>query len=52
MAKSACNKRRTLFSSKLDLNFGKKHVMRYIWSTVLYGAETLTLSKVVPSCFL
>jgi hypothetical protein len=46
MAKAACNKTRTLFNSKLDLNVRKNLVMRYLWSTVFYGAETLTLWKV------
>ena len=35
--------RRTLFTSKLDLNLRKKLVNRYIWSVALYGAETWTL---------
>ena len=32
--------KKTLFTSKLDLNFGKKLVKCYIWSTALYRAET------------
>jgi hypothetical protein len=39
MAK-ACNKKKTLFTSKLDLNLRKKLVKCYIWSVALYGAET------------
>ena len=40
MAKAALNKKKTLFTSKLDLNLRKKLVKCYIWSTALYGAET------------
>ena len=43
MAKAAFNKKKTLFSSKLDLNLRKKLVNCYIWSMALYGAETWTL---------
>ena len=43
MAKAAFNKKKTLFTSKLDLNLRKKLVKCYIWSTALYGAETWTL---------
>ena len=39
MAKAAFNKK-TLFTSKLDLNLRKKLVKCYIWSMALYGAET------------
>ena len=42
MAKAAFNKE-TLFTSTLDLNLLKKLVKCYIWSMVLYGAETWTL---------
>jgi hypothetical protein len=45
MAKAALNKK-TLFTSKLDLNLRKKLVKCYIWSITLYGAETWTLRKV------
>jgi hypothetical protein len=45
MAKAAFNKR-TLFTSKLDLNLSWKLVKCYIWSIALYGAETWTLRKV------
>jgi hypothetical protein len=38
--------RRRLFTSKLDLNLGKKLVKCYIWSIALYGAEMWTLWKV------
>jgi hypothetical protein len=40
MAKAAFNKKKTLFTSKLDLKLRKKLVKCYIWSMVLYGAET------------
>ena len=44
MAKAAFNKKKkTLFTTKLDLNLRKKLVKCYIWSMVLYGAETWTL---------
>jgi hypothetical protein len=44
MAKAAFNKK-TLFTTKLDLNLRKKLLKCYIWSTALYGAETWTLRK-------
>ena len=43
MAKAEFNKKKTLFTSKLDLNWRKKLVKCYIWSMALYGAETWTL---------
>ena len=43
MAKVAFNKKKNLFTSKLGLNLRKKLVKRYVWSMVLYGAETWTL---------
>jgi len=43
MAKAAFNKKKTLFTSKLDLNLRKKLVKCYIWSMAFYGAETWTL---------
>jgi hypothetical protein len=45
MAKAAFNKK-TLCTSKLDLNLRKKLLKCYIWSIALYGAETWTLRKV------
>jgi hypothetical protein len=45
MTKAAFNKK-TLSTSKLDLNLRKKLVKCYIWSIALYGAETWTLRKV------
>jgi len=46
MAKAAFNKKRTLFTSTLDLKLRKKLVKCYIWSIALYGPETLTLRAV------
>jgi hypothetical protein len=46
MAKPALNKKKNLFTSKLELNLRKKLVKGYIWSIALYGAETWTLRKV------
>ena len=43
MAKAALNKRKNLFTSKLDLTLRKKLVKCYVWSMALYGAETWTL---------
>jgi len=43
MAKAALNKKKALFTSKLDLNLRKKLVKCYIWGMALYGAETWTL---------
>ena len=37
------NKKKTLFTSKLDLDLRKKLVKCYIWSMALCGAETWTL---------
>ena len=45
MAKAALSKK-TLFTSKLDLNLRKKLIKCYIWSMALYGAETWTLRAV------
>ena len=40
---TAFSKKKTLFTSKLDLNLRKKLIKCYIWSMALYGAETWTL---------
>jgi hypothetical protein len=40
IAKAAFNKKKTLFTSKLTLNLGKKLVKCYILSIALYGAES------------
>ena len=42
MAKAAFNKKKNLFTNKLDLNLRKKLVKCYIWSMALYGAENWT----------
>jgi hypothetical protein len=46
MAKAVFKKKKTLFTSKLELNVRNKLVKYYIWTVVLYGAETWTLRKV------
>jgi hypothetical protein len=38
--KAAFNKKRALFTGKMDLELRKKLVKCYIWSIALYGAET------------
>jgi len=43
MAKTAFNKKKNLFTSKLDLSLRKRLVRCYVWSIALYGAETWTL---------
>ena len=40
MAKAVFNKKKTLFTSKLDLNLRKRLVKCYIWSMAFYGAVT------------
>ena len=45
MAKAAFNKKRTLFTSTLDLEL-KKLVKCYVWSIALYGAETWPLRAI------
>jgi hypothetical protein len=46
MAKAAFNKKRTLSTSTMDLELRKKLVKCYIWSIVLYDAQTWTLRAV------
>ena len=46
MAKAACSKKKTLFTSTMDLNLRKKLVKCYIWSMALYGVETWTVRAV------
>jgi hypothetical protein len=46
MEKAAFNKKRALFTSKMDLELRKKLAKCYIWSIALYGAETWTLQEV------
>jgi hypothetical protein len=43
MAKAALNKRKALFTRKMDLELRKKLAKCYIWSVALYGAEIWTL---------
>jgi hypothetical protein len=50
MAKAAFTKKKTLFTNTLDLELRKKLVKCYIWSIVLYGAETWTLWKLDRKC--
>jgi hypothetical protein len=45
MAKAAFNKKKTLFTSKLDLELRKKLVNCYTLSTALHSAETWTPRK-------
>jgi hypothetical protein len=45
IAKATFNKKKTLFTSKLDFELRKKLVKCYIWSIALYGAGTWTLRK-------
>jgi hypothetical protein len=45
MAKAAFNKKRALFTSKMDLELRKKLVKCYIWIIALYGAETWTFGQ-------
>jgi hypothetical protein len=46
MAKAEFNKKKALFTNKLDLNLRMKLVKCYIWNVALYGPETWTLRKV------
>jgi hypothetical protein len=39
-------KKKTLLTSKLDLNLRKKPVNCQMWSIALFGAETQTLQKI------
>jgi hypothetical protein len=45
IANAAFNKKKTLFTSKFDLNLRKKLVKCYIWSIALYGAENMDTSE-------
>jgi hypothetical protein len=38
-AKAVFNKKRVIFTNKMDLELRKKLVKCYIWSIALYGAE-------------
>jgi hypothetical protein len=46
VAKTAFNKKRALFTRKMDLELRKKLVKWYVWSIGLFGAETWTLRAV------
>jgi hypothetical protein len=46
MAKVAYNKKRALFTRKMELELRKKLVKCYTWSIALYGAETCTHREV------
>jgi predicted restriction endonuclease len=46
MAKAAFNKKRTLFTSTLDLELRKKLAKCYVWSIALCGDETWTFRAV------
>ena len=46
MAKAAFNNKKNPFTSTLDLEFRKKLVKYYIWSTALCGAGTGTVRAV------
>jgi hypothetical protein len=46
MAKAAFNKKRALFTGKMDFEMRRKLVKCYIWSVALYGAETGTVRAV------
>jgi len=46
LAKAAFSKKRTLFTSTLDLELRNKLVKCYVWSIALYGAETWTLRTI------
>ena len=43
MANAVFNKKKNLFTNKLDLNWRKRLVRCYVWSIALYGAENWTL---------
>jgi hypothetical protein len=47
--KQGSPKRKTLSTSKFDLIFSKELAKCYLWS-LSYGAETLTLQKIVQKC--
>jgi hypothetical protein len=46
MAKAAFNKKKAVFTGKLELNLRKKLVKCCTWRIALCGAETCTLWKV------
>jgi hypothetical protein len=46
MAKTASKKKKTLFTTNLDLNLRKKLVKCYILSIAVHGAQTWTLHSI------
>jgi hypothetical protein len=47
MAKTAFNKKKNLFTNKMDLNLRKKLIKCYIWGMAVYGAESFgTIQKI------
>jgi hypothetical protein len=47
IAKAVFSKKRTLFTSKLDLNLRRKKPMKcYIWAVAVYGSEIWTPRKI------
>ena len=46
IAKAVFTMKKTVFTSKFDLNLRKKLIKCCIWSIAFYGVETLTLRKV------
>jgi len=46
MKKTAFDKKKSLFTRKLNINLRTKLVNCYIWSIAFYGAENWTLRKV------
>jgi len=46
MAKATLDKKKALFTTRLDLNLRKNLVKCYIWSAVLCAAEIWTLRQV------
>ena len=45
MAKEAFNKKRSIFCGPLEKELRKRLVKCFVWSVVLYGAETWTLRR-------
>ena len=51
MAKAEFSKKKTVFTSKLDLNLGKELIKCYIWSMAFYGAEASGSRSEIPGKF-
>ena len=45
MAKEAFNRKRSIFCGPLEKELRKRLVKRFVWSVMLYGAETWTLRR-------